>query len=505
MGAIKLLLLERHMNPIFNTQRRWLWVLLFVCYCACGAAFAAVEGAEPNNTCDTAQDLSEIALPFNLSGNLDGAVNPDVDYYKITGAPSSAIEIQLKGADSGSGSLADPHLGIFNSDCASIGSGFDVSAQNRDAKIRFRFPDNGVLILAASQCCDNFDLGGNGTYQLVIQPVETVSSINFKISNAVTGALLSGGYSLLIVPPNGNFILFTEEIAPGEFRATSDISGQPLVSGNYSLHISPITQSFFNDYEDYDSTFSVPAATQDYFTEFKLQPTSRFTTALSGRIVDAITGQPLVANLVAQQGDAFGTFSEPFAFTDQDGKFKFNDLFGGTRIFTQLNINADQYQNFSTSVNFTEANPNLDLGDIKLTSNPVRYTNIIPCKKIPRKGGSCVYSVRVTNGMASKLNGEIWSIAQTFGPAISRTVEFQPKIQGLELKPGESKYVSFRFPLPSTVSDNTSICAIAYVGRKPASMWDVVGFKDLFCITKGEMGYAVMPEHEARKLTRKHW
>jgi hypothetical protein len=177
------------MKHNFLLTRRFLWVfLLFFWGGVTSQAFAAVEGSAPNNTCASAQDLGAIALPFILDGNLDGAVVPDVDYFKITGTPGSYITVNLQGVDSQKGTLQDPHLGVFDSSCQlpAVQIGSDNSATNsRDPKIRILFPNDGVIILATTQCCDSdFNVGGNGSYQFSMQALGTINSISGRMVSA---------------------------------------------------------------------------------------------------------------------------------------------------------------------------------------------------------------------------------------------------------------------------------------------------------------------------------
>jgi hypothetical protein len=73
---------------------------------------------EPNNTCPTAQDVGAVAFPLTRDGSLDSTPETlDVDFFRFTGTPGSAVKVDLEGQDTGQGTLGDPFLGLFDSNC----------------------------------------------------------------------------------------------------------------------------------------------------------------------------------------------------------------------------------------------------------------------------------------------------------------------------------------------------------------------------------------------------
>ena len=145
---------------------------------------------EPNNTCSTAQDFGAIALPFTLGGSLDGFPLPvgDVDFVRFTGTPNTEVQVDLEGQSTGKGTLGDPFLGFFNSGCVVIAIN-DDNGSTLNSRLVVTIPNDGVVILAVTTCCDfGFDQGGNGTYQLNIQAILPPSNDDFLNATAI-GAL----------------------------------------------------------------------------------------------------------------------------------------------------------------------------------------------------------------------------------------------------------------------------------------------------------------------------
>jgi hypothetical protein len=235
--------------------------------------------------------------------------------------------------------------------------------------------------------------------------------------------------------------------------------------------------------------------------------------SISGRVVDAVTGAPL-------PGD-----TEPFAFVsllrcedvgcvevnaqpaDTEGRFQFNGDFSGQPLEVgtyQVLAFANQYQQGQTDPFGVAEGADRDVGDVPLRPFPVQFSNIVPCENLPPEGGRCRYSVRVTNRLATRLDGEAWSLVQGFGiGSFTDFTNFQAKhLQPLRLKSQESGDVRFEFRVPSKVRDGASICTNAFVGQRPEAFFDTVGATSLFCISKGTTGFSVMPEKAAQQLFR---
>jgi hypothetical protein len=373
--------------------------------------FAQGTEVEPNHPCPTAQNFGAVAFPFTLDGSLDSTPeSPDVDFFRFTGTPGSAVRVDLEGQATGKGTLGDPLLGFFDAGCNLIASN-DDSGGTLNSRLVLTIPADGIFILAATSFPDFGFLGGGvGTYQMTITQPAIIGSISGRVVDAVTGDPLPGDtdpFTFVDLLRCENFGCFSVNSQPadseGRFQFNRDFSGQPLEVGTYQV------LAFANQY---------------------------------------------------QQGQ-----TDPFGVAEGEDR---------------------------------------DVGDVPLQPFPVQFSNIVPCENLPPEGGRCQYSVRATNRLATRLDGEAWSLVQGFGiGSFTDFTNFQVKnLQRLTLNSQESKDVQFGFRVPSKVRDGASICTNVFVGQRPEAFFDTVGTTFLFCITKGTNGFSLMPEKEAQQMSR---
>jgi hypothetical protein len=235
--------------------------------------------------------------------------------------------------------------------------------------------------------------------------------------------------------------------------------------------------------------------------------------SISGRVVDAITGDPLLGDtdpfafvqlLRCEDVGCFGVNAQP---ADTEGRFQLNRDLSGQPLEVgtyQVVAFANQYQQGQTDPFGVAEGEDRHVGDIPLQPFPVQFSNIVPCENLPPEGGRCRYSVRVTNRLTTRLDGEAWSLVQGFGiGSFTGFTNFQVKnLQPLRLKSQGSRDVRFEFRVPSKVLEGASICTSVFVGQRPGAFFDTVGTTFLFCITKGTSGFLVIPEKEAQQMFR---
>ena len=237
--------------------------------------------------------------------------------------------------------------------------------------------------------------------------------------------------------------------------------------------------------------------------------------SISARVVDALTGDPL-------PGD-----TDPFAFVqlrrceeefecvevvneqsaNAQGRVRFTVDFSGQPLEVgtyQIVAFANQYQQNQTDPFEVAEGENRNVGRVLLQPNPVLFSNTVPCDDLPPEGGRCRYSVTVTNRMATRLNGQAWSLVVGFGiGSFTDFTNFQVKhLESLRLKSGESEDVRFDFQVPSKVRDGAFICTNVFVGERPDAFFETVGFTDLFCFSKGTTGFSVMSQKKAQQMFR---
>ena len=245
---------------------------------------------------------------------------------------------------------------------------------------------------------------------------------------------------------------------------------------------------------------------------------TRFSTIgrIHGRIVDAITADPLpgdtdpFAFVQLLRCDDSGCFevsnSQP---ADTQGRFQISLDFEGQPLEVgtyQVVIYANQYHLGQTDPFGVVEGEHRDVGEVRLRPFPVRISEIRPCGDLPPEGGTCSYSVRVTNPLDTAFDGAAWSGVSSYGiGSLIDSTSFQtanPK--RMTLRPGASRVVQFEFEVPRTVRDFAWICTAVYVGEdRLQPSFNTVGESGLFCISKGSTGVlSVVPEKQAQKMFR---
>lgn len=161
-------------------------------------AFGQAVEVEPNEPCVEAQDIGPIDVTgaSSVQGSLDTPPDePDIDFFRFSATPGARVTANHEGEDTGAGTLPDPLLGLFDTDCNLLASN-DDSGVGLNSRLTFDVPVDGVFVLAATSFPD-FDFtgaGGNsGTYQLTISsPPPFIGSISGRIVDARTGEPLPG-------------------------------------------------------------------------------------------------------------------------------------------------------------------------------------------------------------------------------------------------------------------------------------------------------------------------
>jgi hypothetical protein len=156
---------------------------------------AAQQDVEPNQSCQEARDLGTPALPLVVTGSLDTPPTvPDIDFFRLRATPGSLVELRLEGVGAGQGTLADPLLGALDSGCGLVAADDDAGA-GLDARVLLTVPADGVLVVAATSCCDGQLVGGgssSGSYRLSVTPALLIASISGRVVDAVRQSPLSG-------------------------------------------------------------------------------------------------------------------------------------------------------------------------------------------------------------------------------------------------------------------------------------------------------------------------
>lgn len=223
----------------------FLWFLIGV---AGPVKAQTITEIEPNETCQTAQDVSSAGLPFTLTGNMAKKAEVDTDYFKVTGIPGSLISINVKPVDP---KMLATSVAVYESGCIGVPLKFASYPSAMVAK----FPKNGVFIVNISK----YSVEEIGAYSLSITPESAIGSISGHFIDAVTQQPLTsvGIVSASLHPCKlhtcGDYVSFQSVNKQGAFKFSQADDGTPLIKGDYKIvgyaeqYEALVTSEFFVD------------------------------------------------------------------------------------------------------------------------------------------------------------------------------------------------------------------------------------------------------------------
>jgi hypothetical protein len=281
------------------------------------------------------------------------------------------------------------------------------------------------------------------------------------------------------VPPDGVFILAASSCCDSQF------TGDGGSSGTYQLTIAPPPPAIGS---------------------------------ISGRIVDALTGEPLPGNeppfafvelLRCENDTCFVVNSQN---VDGEGRFRFEQDFEGQ----PLPVGTYQVRAFANEFEQAETDPfevgegeDVDIGDIPLQPSPISFSDIQPCEDLLPQGDTCRYSVQLNNNTNAPLRGIAWSIVDGFGlgsslgfttfEASTRGGSLQAVRERLDLAPFGEATLEFQFDVPPFVI-GAEFCTRVFVGVDPNPLVTTVRESFLFCIIGRAAGFEVMSGSESQKM-----
>lgn len=484
------------------------------------AALTAQE-LEPNDPCAFAQAESAAFLPVSISGSLDSTASfADVDFFRFSGNPGDAIQVDLEGASTGSGTLSDPYLGWFDADCVlqqtNDDGGFGVNSQ-----LTLVVPPEGEFVLAVSQCCDSeFQGGGQGSYLLNLGLVTTAGSIFGTLEDAESNAPLPGD-----APPFAyvnlfrcnffdcwEFMAFASADGSGGFGFTTKYDGSPLPTGTYQVQVYA---------QGYQSLTSAPfeVATDQHVDlgVLHLEPVPLIG-SVAVRLVDALDGMPLIGNAspfaaaILARCEEFGCYGVAYAQADETGGIRFEGPVYQIQAGDFVVIGqADGYHPTESDRFSIGRNEHVDLGDLELRPVPIRFGDMQTCELA--EGQVCRFGIDISVRITKRLRAEAWSIVQFFpisepGPTsqfqVGRLGVKNPMPQPLNLKKGETRTLMFEFGIPDNVPDSFLVCTSVFIGRTPNPQFDLLAERPLFCAFKQAGELNLLSEKESRKVLRRY-
>jgi hypothetical protein len=187
---------------------------------------------------------------------------------------------------------------------------------------------------------------------------------------------------------------------------------------------------------------------------------------------------------------------------DRDGQFRFEtDDFGEPLASGRYMIFASANQYEFTEQQFFEVREgkSYNVGNMRIRSYPIRFSDVTSCEDLPASGGICQYSVRVWNGLASKMRGDAWSVVNiTRSDTVVGYADFQTrKPQPVVLERGGSRVLRFQFKVPAQdASFQFSFCPRIYLGRGSNPFFNIVDSEELFCMLLGGETFELAPPSE---------
>ena len=172
---------------------------------------------------DIAEDTSttgRVAVGGSVTGGIE-RVNDD-DWFKVTLEKGKTYTIELKGKDTGDGTLADPYLdGVYGADGNRIGASWDTdSGAGRNSLVTFTAEEGGTYYVAAGASGDK-----TGTYTLSV-----AEDPDLAADASTTGTVAVGGSATGEIERTGDNDWFAVTLEAGK-TYTVELKGRPTGDG----------------------------------------------------------------------------------------------------------------------------------------------------------------------------------------------------------------------------------------------------------------------------------
>ncbi len=116
-----------------------------------------------NSLSDTTHPFGQIAVNASSAGTLE--TTGDRDWFRVQLTSGANYVINLRGLQTGAGTLEDPYLRVYNSGGTLLAQNDDiVLGTNRDSQLTFTAPSSGTFYVAAGAFDDNY----TGTYTVSV-------------------------------------------------------------------------------------------------------------------------------------------------------------------------------------------------------------------------------------------------------------------------------------------------------------------------------------------------
>jgi hypothetical protein len=236
----------------------------------CPLAWAGTPEVEPNGSCAAAQNLGQIGTA-SLSGTIGAS---DVDYFTLKVAPGALLQIDMRGARSGAGTLPNMLMGLMDASCA-VQQYSDNSENGFEARLVVVAPSDGIVRFAAAGNPDFAFAGTNtdtGTYTLTIgAPTGPVVGMSGRLTDATTGRPLTrDDFAVvnLMSCPSADYKICTSYIAQGIPDGNGRyVIAQSVPPGVYQIRVRADNHAAYNS-----APFTINGPTDPAVRDYALPP-----------------------------------------------------------------------------------------------------------------------------------------------------------------------------------------------------------------------------------------
>jgi 5-hydroxyisourate hydrolase-like protein (transthyretin family) len=359
-----------------------------------------------------------------------------------------------------------------------------------------------------------FAVGANqeldvGTIEM--EPTAPIGSLSGQVVNAKTGApvpYINVSLTSCFADSCGYPSYYAATDEQGRFSFDNATQFELIYNGSYQLSVGTFLYQ-----PDTSPIFALAGGESRDVGTLALQPEPAIG-AITGRLVDAVSGEPLpggsdpFANVALLSCDENGCYYPIISInTDDQGRFRFDNGISGLLAPGRyaLSFFADQYD-FGTLSEFTVAEGEIrDLGDVQVQPAALRLYNVTSCRQTPYTGGLCEYSARLVNNGQTTLSYDVWSVLNSVQPGSAGVSAFQPEpARRVRLKPGEAQTIRFRFTMPRNVANGTVAWSTIYVaGAGQGSYFNPLLIRGGFYVTKDAGGFRLLDGEEGRQLKQR--
>jgi hypothetical protein len=236
---------------------------------------------------------------------------------------------------------------------------------------------------------------------------------------------------------------------------------------------------------------------------------------IGGRLVDAVTGDPLLAGIprwpyVALFRCRDGECTTPVKYenVDQDGRFliesgELGPLDPGEYL---LQAFAVEYEAAFVGPFAVWSDEVKDLGDIALQPPEFAFGAISPCAALGPEGGQCSYSVKFSNNGNSGAYVRSWSLVQAVQDDQGFHIPFvefpaHPRFRKDWVDARSTVTLNFSFRVPPATPDHLyAICPQALAADAATQFTGVLAWSQLFCVIKQRPGFDVLARRQVLQL-----